>query len=402
MRIIDLLITGASELVTMRSPNGGIVADGAVAVEGGKIAAVGTSRDLTARYRARRTIDAGGCVVTPGLIDSHTHLIFAGTREREFEMRCRGASYMEIAKAGGGILSTVRSVRGATKKALTQAALKRLAAMRALGTTTVEAKSGYGLNLDDEVKMLETIADLNRMQAMEVVPTFLGAHEVPPEYKGRTEAYVRFVVDEVIPEVGRRRLARFCDVFCEEGVFSVAQTRRILNTAKRHGMRPRFHADEFACLEGAVLAAEVGAASADHLLAVSDRGIRALKRGRVTATLLPGTSFFLGLGRYAPARKMIAAGVRVALASDFNPGSCPSFSLPLVMTLACTQMKMTPMEALAGCTIHAARSLMLDHAIGSLECGKRADIVIWKAENYRTIPYRFGENLVKRTIIRGK
>lgn len=400
MKRVDTIVVNAGELLTMLDE--GIVAGGAFAVEKGLIAAVGTTAEIAGAYAGATTIDAKGRVVTPGLIDPHTHLIFAGTREQEFEMRIKGASYMEIARAGGGILSTVEHVRKASKKELKNLALERLAEMLAHGTTIAEVKSGYGLNLEDEIKMLEVVAELNGEQPIELIPTFLGAHEVPAEYKGRKEDYVRLVIDEIIPRVGEKKLARFCDVFCEEGVFSVEQSRAILTKAREYGMVPKLHADEFICTNGAVLAADVGAVSADHLLAISDDGIKALKRAAVVAVLLPGTTYSLGLKNYAPARRLIEEGVVVALGSDFNPGSCMSSNLQAIVSIACTQMKMTPYEALAACTVNAAAALGIGDRCGSLERGKEATFILWKTESHRYIPYHFGSNHMREVYIRGK
>jgi imidazolonepropionase len=396
----DLLIVNAGQLVTLQGPRRprtgaelgelGILEGGAVAVRRGRIEAVGPTAELRRAFSARRTVDARGAVVTPGLVDAHTHLVFAGSREREFEMRAAGRSYLEIAQAGGGIRATVERVRAATREELVGEARPRLRAMLEQGTTTVEAKSGYGLSGDDEVKQLEAIRKLG------CVPTFLGAHDVPA---GRARAdYVRDVAEGMIPRV--RNLARFCDVFCEPGVFSVDDARRILGSAKAAGMGLKLHAEEFRASGGAELAAELGAVSADHLMAVTDRGIRELKRAGTIAVLLPGTSCFLGGGRYAPARRMVEEGVAVALGTDFNPGSCTALSLPLVMTLAVTQLRLSPAEALTAATLNAAWAIGEGDAAGTLEPGRRADLVVWDARDYREISYWFGANLA-RVVIRG-
>ena len=409
----DLLVENAAQVVTVAaaSPSAdaegklGIIPDGTIAAKDGRIVWVGpadqTSRKVSLLPRGRE-LDASGRVVMPGFIDSHTHLLFAGTREKEFEMRLQGASYQEIAEKGGGIKSTVQKTRRASKEELVAVGKKNLDSMLSLGTTTVEAKTGYGLSTRDEIKMLEALGELGREHPVDVVPTFLGAHEIPPEYAGKAEDYVRLVVEEMIPAVAEKKLARFCDVFCEKGVFSLDQSRRILEAGKRHGMLPKLHADELTPLGGAELAAEIGAVSADHLLFVSERGMEAMAEKGVVATLLPGTAFFLFLGRYAPARQMISKGVTLALATDFNPGSCMTESLPLITTIACTQMRMTPAEAILGITLHAARALRMEKEIGSLEPGKQADLVILDIPDYRHLSYHFGVNHVWKAVKKGK
>ncbi|MHC4606540.1 MAG: imidazolonepropionase [Planctomycetota bacterium] len=412
MPAADLLVHDIGELVTLAGGTGprcgkemgelGIERDAAVAVRGGKIVAVGPGAKIRKEFRARRKLDAGGRCVTPGLVDSHTHLVFAGSRADEFEKKIEGVPYMDIAAAGGGINATVKTTRKASKAALAQVARTWIQRMAAYGTTTAEVKSGYGLTLKDEIKQLEVVRDLSRKGEIRLVPTFLGAHETPPEHKGKRAEYVRLVVDEMIPEVARRKLARFCDVFCEVGVFSADESRRVLAAAKELGMAPKLHAEEFKACGGAELAAEMGAVSADHLTAVTDRGIRLLRQAGVIAVLLPGTSFFLGTGRYARARKMIEEGMAVALASDFNPGSSMSFNLPLIMSIACTQMRMTPAEALCAVTRNAAHAVGLGDEIGTVEEGKAADLVVWDAPDYRHIPYIYGVNLAWRVLKAGK
>lgn len=399
---VDLLLVRAGQMLTMagpRRPRAGkeqadlaAVSDGALAVKGGRIVAAGTTEELRRAYQPKATVDARGALVTPGLVDPHTHLVFAGSREAEFEMRCAGKSYLEIAQAGGGIHATVEKVRAATREELVKAARPRLEDMLDRGTTTVEAKSGYGLTPDDEVKSLEAI------RALGCVPTFLGAHEVP---RGRPRSdYVREVIEVQLPRV--RELARFCDVFCEVGVFSLDDARAILTAAKALGLGVKLHAEEFRTTGGAELAAELGAVSADHLMAVSDRGIRALKRSGTVAVLLPGTSLFLGAERMAPARKMIEEGVPVALGTDFNPGSCTATSLPLIMTLACTHLKMSPAEAWTAVTANAAYACGAGEEAGTLEPGKRADFVVWAAKDYREVPYYLGANLAWKVVKGGK
>lgn len=400
----SLLIVRANQLVTpvdSGAPAAGCrqselrtIPDGALAIQGDRIAAVGTTSEILKSFSGP-VVDARGCTVTPGLVDAHTHLVFAGSREHEFEMRIRGATYMEIARAGGGILSTVDALRRASVAELRALANARLRQMQRHGTTTAEVKTGYGLSLEDELKSLYVIRDLSGS----VVATFLGAHEIPREYRKRRKAYVRAVI-AMLKRIAP--LAKFCDVFCEMGVFSVDECRRILLEARRHGLLPKLHADEFVRSGGAQLAVEVGAVSADHLMAVNDRDIRALANSNTIAVLLPGTSFFLGKGRYAPGRKMIDAGVAVALGSDFNPGSCMSYNLALMMTIACTQMKLTPAEALVAATINSAYAVGLGREIGSLEPGKRADVVVWDAPNYVFIAYHYGVNLAREVILCGK
>jgi len=409
----DLLVENTSQLVTLKpspratDPEGklGVIPDGTLAARDGRIVWVGPSGETSKQVSllpGGKELDASGKVVLPGFIDSHTHLIFAGTREKEFELRLQGASYQEIAAKGGGIKSTVEKTRGASKEELVQIGRKNLDSMLSLGTTTVEAKTGYGLSTKDEIKMLEALRDLAREHPVEVVPTFLGAHEIPPEYAGKTEEYVRLVIEEMIPAVAEKKLALFCDVFCEKGVFSPDQSRRILEAGKRFGLTPKLHADELTPLGGAELAAEVGAVSADHLLFISEKGMEAMAEKGVVATLLPGTAFFLFLGRYAPARRMISRGVTVALASDFNPGSCMTESLPLITTIACTQMRMTPAEAILGITLHAAKALGKEKEIGSLDPGKQADLVLLDIPDYRHLSYHFGVNHAWKVVKKGR
>lgn len=362
---------------------------------------VGPTAQLPSLPADAELIDARGKVVIPGLIDSHTHLIFGGSREDEFEQRLRGLTYQEIAAQGGGINATVRRVRQASKDELKAMARRRLDRLLAFGVTTVEVKSGYGLNVADEIKCLEVIAELNAEGPLELVPTFLGAHAVPPEFRSDREGYLRLLADEMLPEVARRGLAEFCDVFCEAGVFSLAESERVLRRAADLGMRLKLHADELTPLGGAELAARMGAVSADHLLCVTDAGIEALAEAGTVATLLPGTAFFLGVD-YAPARRLIEHGVRVALASDCNPGTCPTENLPLIGTMACTQMGMLPAEALMALTLNAAAAVGRADRLGSLEVGKQADLVILDVPDYRQLFYHFGVSHVWRVIKRGR
>ena len=381
---VDLIVTDITELVTMASKKPGaksgldamnslgIIHHGAVAVNKDKIVFVGSADDVLNYYSSDKVIQAGGRVVTPGLIDSHTHPVLAGDRADEFELKLMGASYQQIASSGGGINSTVRKVRQASKDDLKTNALKNLERFIKCGTTTIEAKSGYGLTTVDEIKMLEVIKELNtRHQIPEMVPTFLGAHEIPDEYKNKKADYVNLVIEEMIPLVAKRKLAEFCDVFCEKNVFEIEDSRRILNAARKHGLGIKLHADEFVPLGGAELAVELGAVSADHLMAISDNAIKmmAAKGKKTMAVLLPGTTFMLGLKNYAPARKMIDAGMAVALATDFNPGTSFTESLPMIMTIACVNMKMTLAETLSAVTMNAACAINRQDIIGSLESG---------------------------------
>jgi imidazolonepropionase len=404
----DLVVADLAEVVTGEPALGegplGVIPRGALAAAGGRIVWVGPESRLAAEVTPAPgavRLDGRGQVAVPGFVDSHTHLVFAGSREHEYALRAAGASYQEIAAAGGGILATVRATRAAGVEELVALARPRLARALEHGTTTMEVKSGYGLSTADELKMLEAIRRLAGTQPVEVHATFCGAHEVPPEYRGRTDDYVDLVVKEMIPAVAERGLARYVDVFCEEGVFSVAQARRVLEAGARHGLRAKFHADEFAPLGGAALAAEVRALSADHLLKARVEDVARMKEVGVTATLLPGTAFFLGLP-YAPARRFLETGVRVALASDFNPGSSMGLNLQLVMTMAVSQMKMSPEEALLGVTLHGAHAMGLEREVGSLAPGKQCDVLLCDVPNWRWLSYFYGVNHVSRVLKRGR
>jgi imidazolonepropionase len=389
----------------------------AVACWEGRIAAVGTRDEVEAELARRglaldrfQRLDAAGGCVTPGLIDAHTHLLFAGTRERELQLRQRGAGYLDILAAGGGILSTVAATRAASNETLRAHGRRWLDEMLAHGTTTIEAKSGYGLDTETELRLLEIAERLDREGPIEIVPSYLGAHAVPGEYRDRpegTEDYVRSVIDDQLPAVAAQRIARFCDVFCETGVFTADQSRRILSAAADLGLRARLHADEIEPSGGAELAAELAAVSVDHLVAPSAAGIDALAAAAaagqaVVATLLPATTLFLMSSHYAPARTLIERGIPVALATDFNPGTSPTPSLPLVMTVACLQLRLTPAEALAAVTINAARAVGRADDIGSLEVGKQADLVVWGVPAVDQIPYWLGADLVRWVVKRGR
>jgi imidazolonepropionase len=397
------ILAGATQVVTCEMMDERAVRDGVgVAVEGGRIVAVAPEAELARRFRGAERVDCGGGVLTPGLVDSHTHAVFGRWRADEYALRSRGVPYMEIARRGGGINASVRDLRERSEDELVELTRARLRPMLEHGTTTAEVKSGYGLTTDDELKMLRVIRRLDAEGPLELVPTFLGGHEVPPEFAGRRDEYVDLVVNEMIPAVAAERLARFCDVFMEPGVFNADQSRRILQAGLDYGLVPKIHADELEWSGGAELAGEMGAASADHLGRVSDEGLAALVRSGTVATLLPGTLFFLGRKEYAPARRLIDAGATVALASDFNPGSCATPSLPLIMTIACSQMRMDPLEALVAATRNGARALRIDDGRGTLAFGAPADIVLWDAQDYREIPYRYGVRLAKRVWKRGR
>ncbi len=385
----------------------GIIADGAVVIEDGIIADVGVTGQVLARLQESgkdlsffKTIDATGKAVLPGFVDSHTHFVFGGYRAEEFAWRLKGESYMDILARGGGILSTVTATRNASRDALIEAGMKRLDAMLAFGVTTVEGKSGYGLDRDAEIKVLEVMAELNRLHPVDVVPTFMGAHAVPPEYKGRPDDYIDFLLSDVIPEIASRHLAEFCDVFCEKGVFSIEQSRRFLTNAATAGLKPKLHADEIVSLGGAELAAEIGAVSADHLLHASDAGIEALASSGTITTLLPLTAFSLR-EPYARGRRMIDAGCAVALATDFNPGSCFSESIPLTAATAALYMNLTPEEIVTALTLNGAAALNRADRTGSLDRGKQGDVIILENPSYRFIPYHIGVSTVETVIKKG-
>jgi imidazolonepropionase len=379
----------------------GVISDGALVLKDGLIAWLGPTSALPPLPAESEVVEAAGKVVLPGLVDSHTHLIFAGSRAGEFEQRLQGATYQQITEAGGGILSTVREVRRRSRQELKDRARPRLERLLRLGVTTVEVKSGYGLTFADEIKCLQAVADLRAEVPVELVPTFLGAHAVPPEYREDRAGYLHLLCDEMLPEVARTGLAEFCDVFCETGVFSLAESEQVLSRARELGLGLRVHADELSPLGGAELAVRMGAASADHLLCVSNAGIDTLAAADTVATLLPGTAFFLGLP-YAPARRLIDRGAAVALATDCNPGTCMTENLPLVGTMACTQMRMLPAEVVNALTLNGAAALGRGDRIGSLAVGKQADLVVCAIEDYRELFYHYGVNRVWRVYKRGQ
>jgi len=406
------LITGCSELLTLRGPvprrgralrDLAIIRDGALLVRDDRIAAVGPRRKIERLREARgaEKLDLGGRVVLPGFVDSHTHLIFPESRAAEYEQRIEGKTYEEIARDGGGIRATVAALRRASPAALKARAAANLREFAAHGTTTLEAKSGYGLSWESEQKTLEILHELHQAQPLDISCTFLGAHVVPPEFRRRPAAFVDLVVKRWIPAVATAGLAEFCDVFCDRGAFSVAQSRRILSAGRAVGLVPRVHAEQLARTGAALLAIEMQAASADHLEKIDSDDIRALSLSGVVCTLLPGCCFHLGLREFAPARALVDAGAIVGLATDFNPGTCPTLSMSMILSLACTQMRMTPAEAIAAATINPAYSLRQHDRVGSLEVGKYADLAAFDVAGYREIPYHFGVNLCSLTMKRG-
>ncbi len=412
----SLLITGASQLLTLRGrgprrgdslSNLGLVKDGALLVRDGLIAAVGTSAEVEKLPEARTAekLDLGGRVALPGFVDSHTHLIHATSRAEEYELKIAGASYEEIARKGGGILNSVKKLRAATSEALKKRALAALKEFAAHGTTTIEAKSGYGLDVTSEMKILRLHKELAAEQPLEIVSTFLGAHTVPAEYRGKTGGaarYIQLIEQNLLPEIGENRLAEFCDVFCDRGAFTVEQSKRVLQAGRQWGLAPRLHAEQLSRTGAARLAILLRAASCDHLEQVNKSDIHALGKSETVATLLPGCDFHLGLKQYAPARALIEAGAIVSLATDYNPGTSPTLSMPMILSLACTQMRMTPAEAIAAATINAAYALLREKSIGSLEVGKQADLAVFELADYREIPYYFGVNHCWMTLKRGR
>ena len=403
----DLVVTGAGELLTCPADGKGIglVVGGAVAAKDGRVVWVGPSKQVQRRVSladGAAVVDAGGRVVMPGLVECHTHLIFAGDRSAEFQARVAGASYQEVALAGGGIASTVRATRAATDEELRSLAVGRLTRLLSLGVTTVEAKSGYGLSPEQELRILELYAQLAALHPVDVIPTLLAAHALPDAYRGRPEVFVDLVTTEMIPAVAARGVARFCDVFCEKGAFTADQCRSVLAAGAQYGLKPKLHADQLSEGGGAALAVEMGAVSADHLDYVSDHGIAALAGSGVTAVLLPGAAFFLGTDQLAPARRLLDSGVRVALSTDLNPGSSPTENLWLMATMGCCALHMTAAEVIRAITCEAARALALEKEVGSLEVGKKADILILESRKHTEIPYHYGINPVEQVFKAGR
>ncbi|HJZ64606.1 MAG TPA: imidazolonepropionase [Candidatus Acidoferrum sp.] len=402
----SLLIAGASQLLTLRGRGPrrgnalsqlGIVTDGAVLISDGLVAAVGPTSKVEKLAAARKAerVDVAGRVVLPGLVDSHTHLVHAASRAEEYELKIQGASYEEIAKKGGGILNSAQKLRAATSQQLKRRARAALEVFAAHGTTTIEAKSGYGLDVASELKILSLHKELSAEQPIEIASTFLGAHIVPQEFRGKAngaEEYVKLLAEWLIPEVASNGLAEFCDVFCDRGAFTRAQSKEVLSAGSKHKLIPRLHAEQLSRTGATQLAVEMEAASCDHLEQINGNDMRALAKSDTVATLLPGCDFHLGLKQYAPARKLIDAGAIIALATDYNPGTSPTMSMPMILSLACTQLRMTPAEAITAATINAAYSLGRHNRIGSLEVGKQADLAVFEVEDYREIPYYFGVN----------
>lgn len=408
-------IKHAAQLVTMLQVEKGprvkeamndlsIIEDGSVWIENGVIQAVGTTAQLEEIYHHRtheaEVTDATGHLVTPGLVDPHTHIVFGGSREGEFEKRLQGASYMDIMNAGGGIHATTKMTREATEEALIEQTLVRLDSFLQHGVTTIEGKSGYGLDLENELKQLHVMKQLKDKHVIDIVPTFMGAHAVPRDYQGREEDFVDVIIHEMLPVVAAEKLAVFNDVFCEVGVFTPEQTERILEAGKRHGLLPKIHADEIEPYGGAELAAKVGAISAEHLLKASDKGMDDMAKAGTVACLLPATALYLR-EEAAAGRKMIDKGVPVAISTDCNPGSSPTTSMPLVMNLACISMRLTPAEALTAATYNAACAIGMEDKVGSLEVGKQGDVVLWSIENYQKLQYLFGVNHVEKVWKKG-
>ncbi|MCX7851480.1 MAG: imidazolonepropionase [Caldilineales bacterium] len=426
MEPIDLLVTHIGQLATPPAAatalRGAAMArielrnDAALAVHKGRVLAVGSHSDLEDAYRPTQVLDAGGACVTPGLVDPHTHAVWAGERRGEFERRIAGATYMEILAAGGGILATVAATRRADRDHIVAETLPRLQTMLAHGTTTAEVKTGYGLTLEDERKLLDAIAVLDAQHPMDLVPTFLGAHAVPPEFRDRPDAYVDLIVEEMLPELAylvytvtgedgsayRQRAVHFCDVFCERGVFDLEQTRRILTAAKSHGLDLKLHVDEFEPMGGVSLAIELGATSVDHLVRTGEEELARLAASNTVGVVLPGTPFGLGHNHFAPARRLIDLGGAVALATDLNPGTTWCESMPLMMALATRYMRLTPAEALTAATLNAAHAIGLGRFVGALAPGYQADFVVWDTDDYRDLTYRYGVNLVKKVYKRGR
>jgi imidazolonepropionase len=410
---MPVAVLHAAQLVTLAGPNGprvreqmrdlAIIVDGGMLIEDGRVVATGPSSEMEKALPGDADIiDAKGKVVLPGFVDAHTHPVFGGDRIDEFEMRARGATYEQIAESGGGIRSTVRKTRAASEEELLEQAKKHAGWFLRGGTTTVEAKSGYGLTIDDELKLLRVIRRLNAETPIEFVPTFLGAHAVPDEFRNAPEQYVALIIHKMLPRVVEEQLAESCDIFCERDYFDISDSEKILGAARDCGLRLRMHVDQLTNSGGAFLAARLRAATADHLEQASGAEIAALAEAGVQPVLLPGSVYALGKTRYPPAREMIDAGLAVVLATDFNPGSSPTPSMPMVLSLAATQMKMTPAESLSAATINAAWSLNRGNQIGSLEAGKRANFTVWDSGDYREIAYYFGVSQLHSVYVSGK
>ena len=405
--MLNLLITNIGSLVTpqgtgpRRGEEQGAVqtlTDAAIGIKDGKIAFIGTMADAPAAWE---TLDAGGRLVTPGLVDAHTHLVFGGWRHNELDLKLKGASYLDILAAGGGILSSVRSTRAASEDELTERGIGFTKEMLAHGITSAEAKSGYGLDTETELKQLRAIRRVDAAQPIDLVSTFLGAHALPQEYRENRAEFIRLVCEEMLPAVKAEELAEFCDIFCETGVFTPEEARQVLSAAKELGFGLKAHIDEIDALGGAEVAAELGAISTEHMIASSDAGIAALSEAGTVAVLLPATGFYLDKG-YAPARKMIDANMAVAVASDFNPGSSPSMNLQFAMMLACQKYRLTPEETITAATLNAAAAIGRGDSVGSLEVGKKADLVIWETDALSYLFYRFGSNLVHTVLKNGQ
>jgi imidazolonepropionase len=411
----NLVIYGASELVTMNSTYGAprigedmsnlaIINDGAIAIKDDRIIFTGTTDELTSKYnidKIETQIDASNKLVTPGFVDPHTHIIFDGTRENELAMKLEGKSYIDILNEGGGILKTVRDTRKASIEKLILNGKKILDQMLSYGTTTIETKSGYGLTTESEIKILRVIETLNAEHCIDIIPTFLGAHAIPVEYQNNPDEYVDLLITEMIPNIVKEKLAEFCDVFCEEGIFSIDQTRKILQIAKKHGLQSLIHVDEIVDTNGAMLAAEMKAIQASHLLKSNEEGLKAMVEANVIATLLPGTPFCLMLKEYAPARRMVDLGIPIALATDLNP-NCWTASMQMIITLACYNMKLSPAEALTASTLNSACAIQRQDEIGSIEVGKKADLIIFDVPDHQFLPYQYGVNLVSEVIKNGR
>lgn len=410
--VADLMILNADELLTLsgnssRPKTGrqlddlGIIKNGALAIAKDRIIACGTVDEVESSMSLSPDsiiIDASGKVAMPGFIDCHTHLVFAGSREDEFELRIKGTPYLDILKSGGGIQSTVRATRAASKAELVKKSLGHLDTMLKFGTTTIEAKSGYGLTLESELKQLQVMGELNSLHPVEIIPTFL-VHVTPPEFE-TSDKYIEYVINDMLP--GILGMAEYCDIFCEQDIFEPAQCEKVLAAAKMTGFKLKLHADQLTPMGGAQLAADIGAVSASHLDHISQSGIAAMADTGTIGVLTPGASFFLGSEAYPPAPDMISGGMALALATDFNPGSCPSESMQIVLTLACIKMKMTPAQVISATTINAAHAINRGDAVGSLEAGKQADVIILDVPNHKMIPYHFGVNLVSRVVKKGK